>query len=241
MRLWVLPVALLLAWSWSFDAVAQTAPPGTLHYCTGCNFVGSTLSNADFSDVTYVGSTFAGAVLDHASFRGAHLVAANFQSADLRDAVFDDSDCTACNFQDAKLDGASFSGVRIVAANFEGFSSQISDDALRALLAGCVACNFKGASLAGRDLSGVTMIGADLAQADLRNARFNGAVLCWYVVNGALHTTKCITLAGARVTGASFLGVLICADPSEARSCTAVNATALRRDSGSALTGAALP
>lgn len=209
MRLWVLPVALLLAWSWSSDAVAQTAPPATLHYCTGCNFAGSKLSDADFSGVTYV--------------------------------VFDDSDCTACNFQDAKLDGASFSGVRIVAADFEGFSSAISDDALRGLLAGCVACNFKAASLAGRDLSGVTMIGTDFGQADLRNARFNGAVLCWYVVNGEQQTTRCVTLAGARVTGASFLGVLICADPSEARSCTAVNATALRRDSGSALAGAALP
>lgn len=207
----------------------------------GCNFAGSKLSDTDFSGVTYVGPNFAGAVLDHASFRGAHLVAANFQGADLRSVVFDDSDCTACNFQDAKLDGASFSGVRIVAANFEAFSSAISDDALRALLAGCVACNFKAASLAGRDLSGVTMIGTDFAQADLRNARFNGAVLCWYVVNEAQHTTKCVTLADARVTGASFLGVLICADPSEARSCTAVNATALRRDSGSALAGAALP
>ncbi len=129
----------------------------------------------------------------------------------------------------------------MVAANFAGFSSKLSDDALRALLSTCYSCNFRGADLEGRDLSGVSMIGVDLSQADLRRAKFNGAVLCWYVVDGAQRSTKCVTMKGAHVEGASFPGVLVCEDPVQAQACTAVTAAELRRDSGSQLEGATLP
>lgn len=232
--------ALLFAMLFSACAVgvAETTNP---RFCFGCNFAGTQLSNTDFSDVVYVGSNFASASLSGASFREAKLVAANFQGADLSHADFDDSECTACNFEGAKLDGATFTSARIVAANFGGFSSKLTDEALRALLSGCYSCNFRSASLAGRDLSGVSMMGADLSQADLRNAKFNGAVLCWYVVNGNARSTKCVTMHGARVEGASFAGVLLCGDPLEARSCTAVGAEELRRDSGSTLQGAIVP
>jgi len=241
MKFWALLAAVVLAWSLRQDAVAQTASPAILHYCMGCNFSAATLSGGDFSGVTYVGTNFAGTLLERASFRGAHLVAANFQGADLRGAAFDDVECMACNFEGAKLDAATFAGVRMIAANFSGFSAAVSDADLRGLMGGCVACSFRSAMLAGRDLSGVTMIDVDLSQADLRNARFNGAVLCWYVVNGSQRGAKCNKLTGARVDGASFLGILICADPSEARSCTAVTAADLRRQSEATLAGATLP
>lgn len=199
------------------------------------------LAKGDYSDVVYVGSNFAGASLHGASFQGAKLVAANFQGADLTQADFDDSECTACNFEGAKLDRATFASTRMVAANFVGFSADVPDETLRALLSGCYACNFRSASLAGRDLSGASMIGVDLSQADLRGAKLNGAVLCWFVVDGSARSNKCVAMQGARVAGASFAGVLRCDDPLEAQSCSAVSAEELRRGSGSTLQGATLP
>jgi uncharacterized protein YjbI with pentapeptide repeats len=228
-------------WGVMFAVLLAAIMATPLHLCMECSFAGSQLAKADFSDVVYVGANFAGATLRGASFRGAKLVAANFQGADLQNADFDDVECTACNFQGAKFDGATFSAARIVAANFLGFSGNLADAALRDLLAGCFVCNFRTASLAGRDLSGVSLIGVDLSQADLRGTKFNGAVLCWYVIDGAQRQTKCDSMQGARVGGASFLGVLLCADPTEARSCVAVTADSLRRYSGSALDGATLP
>ena len=236
MRACALPAAVL-----AFVCAAGVAAAANPRFCFSCNFAGEHLAGSDFSDVLYVGSNFAGASLRGASFRQAKLVAANFQGADLAQADFDDSECTACNFDGAKLDGATFTSTRMVAANFARFSAQIADEALRALLSGCYACNFRGASLAGRDLSGVPLMGVDLSQADLSNTKFNGAVLCWYVLNGGARNTKCATMQGARVAGASFAAVLVCDDPLEARSCAAVSADELRRESGSALQGATLP
>jgi uncharacterized protein YjbI with pentapeptide repeats len=129
----------------------------------------------------------------------------------------------------------------MVAANFGGFNAVVTGPALRDLLGGCVSCNFQEASLAGRDLSGITMIGVDLTRADLRNTRFDGAAFCWYVVNGSERGTKCNSLKAARVDGASFVGVRLCRDPTDPATCTPVTAAALQRDSGSALSGAALP
>lgn len=199
------------------------------------------MPGSDFTGVVYVGTNFAGAELQRASFRGAKLVAANFQGADLRGAAFDGAECTACNFQSATFDGATFSGVRIVAANFSGFLGAVADDQLRELLGGCFVCDFRTSSLAGRDLSGVSLLGVDLSEADLRNAKFNGAVLCWYAVDGAQRVTKCDAMQGARVEGASFRGARICADPADPRTCAPVTAASLRKESGSALKGAALP
>jgi uncharacterized protein YjbI with pentapeptide repeats len=234
-------VSILLFVLLVFGGSLGAAQAANLRFCFGCNFAGLQLASTDFSGVVYVGSNFAGASLRGASFRGAKLVAANFEGADLSQADFDDSECTACNFEEAKLDGATFTSTRMVAANFLKFSANVSDDMLRALLGGCYSCNFRAASFAGRDLSGVSMIGVDLSQADLRGAKLNGAVLCWYVIDGNARRTKCVTMQGARVSGASFAGVLLCADPVEAQSCTAVTADELRRDSGSTLEGATLP
>lgn len=240
MRLWTLPWALVLVVSFGAPTSAQSGKPEP-HYCMGCNYAGSQLAGHDFSGGVLVGSNFAGAQLSGASFRGAKLVAANFQGADLSRVTFDAAECTACNFQATKLDGATFSGALMVAANFVGFAAAVTDAALRDLLGGCVACNFQTAAVAGRDLSGIAMIGVDLGRADLRNTRFDGSVLCWYVVNGSERGTKCDSFKDARVDGASFRGVRICRDPSDAATCLPVTAAALQRDSGSQLSGAALP
>jgi uncharacterized protein YjbI with pentapeptide repeats len=212
-----------------------------LHFCVGCNFAGQQLAGADFAGGVYVASNFAGANLTGASFRGAQIVAANFEGADLQGVVFDAAECTACNFERTKLDGATFAGARMTAANFVGFSAAVSDPQLRELLSRCVACGFRAASLAGRDLSGAVLAGVDFSQADLRNTRFDGATLCWYVVNVTQRTTKCASLKGARVAGATFRNVRVCADPTDASTCAAVSADALRRYSGSPLDGATLP
>jgi|HubBroStandDraft_4_1064222.scaffolds.fasta_scaffold00215_13 uncharacterized protein YjbI with pentapeptide repeats len=205
-----------------------------------CNFGGAQLANSDFSGGVLIGANFAGASLAWSSFRGSKLVAANFEGADLRDVAFDGVECTACNFQGAKLDEATFSGARMTAANFSGFRAAIAGDQLRALLARCAACNFQSAALSGFDLSGGSLAGVDFAKADLRRTRFDGAVLCWYVLDGAKRSIKCDNLQGARVEGASFKGVRICTDPEDAHTCTTVSADALRQFSGAALEGAAL-
>jgi uncharacterized protein YjbI with pentapeptide repeats len=212
-----------------------------LHFCVGCSFAGLQLAGASFSGGVYVGTNFAGADLKGASFDGAQLVAANFQGADLQNAAFDAAQCTACNFEGAELSGATFTGARMTAANFVDFNAAVSDEQLRELFARCVACSFHGASLAGRDLSGAVLAGVDFSQADLRNTRFDTAVLCWYVVDGTLRTMKCATLKDARLDGASFHDVRVCADPADPSSCSAVSADLLRRYSGSPLSGATFP
>jgi uncharacterized protein YjbI with pentapeptide repeats len=208
------------------------------HTCVGCDFAGAQLAGSDFTGATYVGTNFQDATLERASFRGARLVAANFEGADLRGAAFDGADCTACNFDGAKFDGATFAGVRMTAANFKGFAAAVSDAQLRELLAGCVACNFRAASLAGRDLSGIPLISVDFSQADLAGTKFDGASLCWYVVAAGQRSPKCDVMQGARTQGASFVGVQLCTDPSDVRTCTVIDADRLRRYSGSPLDGA---
>jgi uncharacterized protein YjbI with pentapeptide repeats len=235
-KLWSLPAAILLFWCCSQHANAEA-----LRFCLGCNFAGAQLADSNFSGVVYVGSNFTGAVLQRAAFRGAKLVAANFQGADLRGAALDAVECTACNFQGAKLDGATFTGTRMIAANFLGFSAAVDNTALRELLSNCFACNFRTASLAGRDLSGLPIVGVDFSNADLRGTKFDGAALCWYVVDASQRETKCDTMQGTRVNGASFLRVRLCADPSDAGTCVPVTADSLRRFTGSALNGATLP
>jgi uncharacterized protein YjbI with pentapeptide repeats len=235
-RLAICLVALLAVACWGGAAQSRT-----LRVCTGCNFASQQLAGSDYSGVVYVGTNFAGATLERASFRGAKLVAANFAGADLRAAAFDGVECTACNFVDAKLDGASFGGALIVAANFKGFAAAIDDAELRALLSGCVSCNFSAGSLTGRDLSGLAMISVDFSSADLRGTKFDGSVLCWYVADGARRTANCDKMQGARVDGASFAGVLLCADPTDKGTCAVVDAASLRRYSGSDLNGAVLP
>jgi len=236
MRNGILLAALVLCFFSGRDASADV-----LKVCMGCNFAGAQLANSDFSAVVYIGSNFQGAVLTNASFHGARLVASNFEGANLAGAAFDGADCTACNFKGANLDGATFLGARMTAANFSGFASKVADAQLRALLAGCVACGFHSASFAGRDFSELPLVSVDFSQADLRNAKLNGAVLCWYVIDGAQRQTKCDPMPGANVTGASFLGVRLCTDPADPKTCTPVTGAALRRDSGSTLDGAILP
>lgn len=207
--------------------------------CTGCNFAGQSLQNTDFSSGTYVGTNFAKSDLRGSSFRQARLVAANFQDADLRNAALDGLDCTACNFQGAKFDGASFEGVRMVAANFDGFNASVPDTELRALMTQCVSCNFANSSLQGRDLSDLTLISVDFSGADLRNARFDGSVLCWSSINGSKRETLCDKLAGAKLDGTSFQNINLCDDPAQRLHCTVVGTRALRNLTGGAIDGIA--
>lgn len=188
------------------------------------------LGNADFTRAIYVGGNFAGAQLRGASFRNARLVAANFEGADLRGAAFDGSECTACNFAGAALGGATFIGTQMVAANFHGLdAASIEDAQIRALLSGCIVCNFAMAKLGGRDLSKVSLIQIDFSDADLTNAKFDGAVLCRYNVNGMQRAMACDSLLGAHTAGATFQNVRICENPMTQTGCTTVDAATLQR------------
>jgi uncharacterized protein YjbI with pentapeptide repeats len=215
------------------QSVATSAPK----LCSGCNFAGAQLAGSDLTKAVYVGVNFEGANLERISFRNARILAANFKDADLRGAAFDGAECLACNFEGAKLDGATFTGVQMLAANFKGFAASVDSQQLRGLLSGCMTCNFSGASLAGRDFSGITLISVDFSQADLRNTKFDGAVLCWYSVNGAQRTMACNKMADAIIEGASFRNVQICDNPWERQGCVPVDAATLRKQSGLPLSG----
>jgi uncharacterized protein YjbI with pentapeptide repeats len=217
---------------------ADTAVP---HVCTGCSFAGTSLAGADFGGDDYVGTDFSGSDLRRASFRGARLVAANFQGAKLGRAAFDGALCVACNFDGANLDEATFAQSHMIAANFLGFHAALAPGQLGESLSHCISCNFRGSSLAGADLSGATLISVDFSNADLRNVRFDDAVVCWSVVVRTQAQTACDGLAGAQVAGATFRRVLKCDDPAARASCNPVDADTLRRYSGSSLTGALVP
>ena len=223
---------------WQVPGRADAAIP---HVCTGCSFAGTSLAGADFGGDDYVGTDFSGSDLTRASFRGARLVAANFQGAKMSGVALDGALCVACNFDGANLDEATFSQSRMIAANFLGFHATLAPGQLAELLSHCISCNFRGSSLAGADLSGATLISVDFSNADLRNVRFDGAVVCWSVVVKMQAQTACDQMAGAQVAGATFRRVLSCNDPAARASCTPVDAGTLKRYSGSSLTGALVP
>ncbi len=223
------------------SAAPQSPAPALPKFCAGCKYTAAKLAGSDFSHGLYSGVDFEGAELSGASFRNARILAANFENADLRNAAFDDAQCTACNFLGAKLDGATFTGTQMMAANFKSFAASVTDEQLRQLLAGCAFCNFAGAKLSGRDLSGIPLISVDLSGADLRGTRFEGAVLCWIVMNETRRQPTCDKLGGAQTSAANFSGVLLCEDPSDRRTCSPVDAAMLRANTGSPLSGAALP
>ncbi len=223
------------------SAGAQSGATAVPKFCAGCNYAAAQLAGSDFTRVTYIGVNFEKANLGGVSFRNARILAANFENANLRNAAFDGAQCTACNFIGAKLDGATFTGVQMVAANFKNFAASVTDEQLRQLLAGCISCNFAGGKLAGRDLSAIPLISVDLSGADLQGTRFDGSVLCWDVINETQRQPACDKFGGAQTSATSFAGVLICDDPMDRSTCKPVDAAMLRANTGSPLSGAALP
>ncbi len=103
---------------------------------------------------------------------------------------------------------------------------------LRNLLAGCTVCNFSKARLTGYDLAQLTIVDVDFGHADLRQVRFDGAIMCWYSYAATKRAMSCDTLSGAQVAGASFAAIRICEDPLDARTCTVVADGDFRRRAG---------
>jgi|HubBroStandDraft_5_1064220.scaffolds.fasta_scaffold00469_6 uncharacterized protein YjbI with pentapeptide repeats len=222
----VLAILVIVAASTSFGAGAVQK------FCMGCDYKTQKLQGADFAGGVYFGANFEGADLTRASFRSARIIAANFKNANLTAAAFDGADCLACNFSGAKLDGATFTQVRLAAANFAGFAAHLENAQLRNLLAGCVVCNFSKATLTGYDLAELPLVNVDLGHADLRQVRFDGAIMCWYDGMAAKRAMACDKLGGAQIEGASFVGIRVCEDPLEAASCTIVSDGDFRRSAG---------
>jgi len=201
-------------------------------FCMGCDYKAQSLKGADFAGGVYFGSNFEGADLTGASFRSARIIAANFAKANLSAAAFDGVDCLACNFSGAKLDGSTFMQVRMAAANFSGFAAHMDNVQLRNLLAGCVVCDFKKGTLTGYDLAAVPLVNVDFGHADLRQVRFDGAIMCWYEGTGTKRALSCDKLGGAQIEGASFVGIRVCEDPLEATTCTVVSDGDFHRSAG---------
>ena len=160
------------------------------------------------------------------------MIAANFAKANLSAAAFDGADCLACNFSDAKLDGATFFQVRMAAANFSGFASRLDNGQIRNLLAGCIVCNFSKGKFIGYDLADLPILNIDFGHADLRQVRFDGAIMCWYDGMGAKRAMSCDKLGGAQIDGASFASIKVCDDPLDAPTCTVVPDADFRRSAG---------
>jgi uncharacterized protein YjbI with pentapeptide repeats len=201
-------------------------------YCMGCDFKAQHLQGADLSGAVYFAANFKDADLSGASFRGARLIAANFSKANLRGTAFDGADCLACNFSGAKLDGATFLQVRLTAANFSGFDSRLDNAQMRNLLAGCTVCDFSKGKFTGYDLALAPIVDVDFSRADLRQVRFDGAIMCWYQGIGAKSVMACDKLGGAQIEGASFAGIRVCEDPLDERTCTVVAGADFRRNAG---------
>jgi uncharacterized protein YjbI with pentapeptide repeats len=225
----------------SASAAAQNAKATVPKFCAGCNYAAAKLVGSDFTGGKYIGVNFEGADVSGASFRDARILAANFENADLRNAAFDGAQCTACNFIGAKLGGATFTGAQMMAANFKDFAASVTDEQLRQLLSGCVSCNFSGGRLAARDLTGIPLLSVDFSGADLQGTRFDGAILCWDMMNETQRQPACDKMGGAQTSAASFAGVLICENPMDRSTCSPVDAAMLRANTGSPLSGAALP
>ena len=201
-------------------------------FCMGCDYKAQSLKGADFSGGVYFGANFEGADLTGASFRSSRIVAGNFGKATLNAVAFDGADCLACNFSNAKLDGATFTQVRLAAANFSGFAAHVDNVQLRNLLSGCIVCNFQKSNLTGYDLAGIPLVSVDFGHADLRQVRFDGAIMCWYEEKGSKRAMACDTLGGAQIEGASFAGIRVCEDPLTATTCTVVADADFRRSAG---------
>lgn len=201
-------------------------------FCMGCNYKAQSLKGADFSGGVYFGANFDAADLTGASFRSARIIAGNFSKANLSASAFDGADCLACNFSNARLDGATFVQVRMAAANFSGFSAHVNDEQLRNLLAGCVVCDFKKSDLTGYDLANVPLINVDFEQANLRQVRFDGAIMCWYEGTDAKRVMACDKLGGAQIEGASFQNIRVCEDPLLATVCSVVSDADFRKSAG---------
>lgn len=235
-------------------------------HCVGCDFGHADLHGRDFSGVDYVGADFSGANLQSANFRDAKLVGADFRDADLRGADFTGANCTGCAFHRSKLSGAHFAGVKLTGADLQDTLDGLNDTELRAILNTCTGCDLRRANLSGHDLSGITMIGTalqdasanrasfenarligvDFSHANLRDANFRGAAVCWYnhsVENNEVRSreTECLDVRGADVRGADFTGARICDSINDRWSCSPVSAATLRNYARGSLQGATLP
>ena len=262
MKRFVLALCALALVSYAHPTLVQAKPV----HCVGCDFAHADLQGRDFSNVDYVGADFAGANLQNANFRNAKLVGADFRDADLRGADFTGTNCTGCAFRHSKLSGAHFEGMKLTGAELQDTLDGLTDSELRALLNKCTGCDLRRADLSGHDLSGITMVGAnlqdananrtrfdnarligvDFAHANLRDANFRGAAVCWYnrsVENGVARSreTECLDVTGADVRGADFTSARICDSVYDEWNCSPVSAATLRNYARGSLQGATLP
>lgn len=231
--------------------------------CNGCNFSRAELQGVTLQRAVYVGTTFHGANLRDANLRDARFTGVDFTNADLRGADLRGAELTGCTFTGAKLAGAKLDGVRATGVQLRDLD--VDEAVLRGFFAHCTGCNAEGLELAGKDLSGITVIGVnfrnvrargthfahadisgDFRGADLRDADFRGASICWHnsiEERGATayRETACIDLRDAHVAGANFEGTLLCDRTRDGRTCSPVDAATLRRYSHASLDGARLP
>ncbi len=132
------------------------------------------------------GLKLAGENLDGADFSGLNLDGANFSGASLRNARFSRATLRSATFDGAVVDGASFD---------------------HAVLDDCAACgvNFTGANLGMSRWLNARLDGSEFCDdTNLTYADFRFASMTRVIVRQA--KAKCVTLWGATLTGAQFLG-----------------------------------
>ena len=117
-------------------ALTLAVGPGLPANCTGCDFAGRNLRNADLAHAAYVGVDFARTDLRDSNLRGANLTGVDFSGADLRGADLTQANLTGVNLRGAKLHGARFGNTNVTGANLRGALDGLDDADLRGSAAG---------------------------------------------------------------------------------------------------------
>ncbi len=169
--------------------VRQTSLAGAR--LTGARLSGVALNHVDLSDTLLDGADLRNAVAVDTQARGARFRGADLQNASLAAANLSDVDFRAArmnrvDLEAAILDGANLSEVSINAANLR--RTRIVAPVIRGSaplaaaevdLSGALIrdADLQYAVLVGAQLQGTTLVGVDLSDANLTDARFDGAVV----------------------------------------------------------------
>lgn len=161
---------------------------------TGADLTGADLTSANLAGARLTAANAAGAVLRRTLLSGAHLAHVCFRNANLCEAMLVAATVTNGDFRDANLQAANLRGLRLCDAICDGAQFRTANlmecnleyvvlpgacfteaNLDRAMLTGSrMPCaSFQYASLRGAGLADVDWEGADLREADLRNAMFH--------------------------------------------------------------------
>ena len=179
----------------SFDGASLIGTSMELANLSKATFLGAAATSASFEDAVLDGAQFTGSATDlaNADFAGADVSNASFQNATLTGAVFDDALADSTSFESVVATNTRFVGAHVYDAGdaFEGARQLTGADFTDAVLAG----------------SADGSAGLDFTNADLTDAKFDGAQCVACNFSGATMTGVTVTdayLPGAQLSTATL-------------------------------------